>query len=276
MKVVYRNFDVEQKSVQRFLSIDPLAENSRRWSPYNYAYNNPIVFVDPDGMQAVAADVSKKLVEESLDVNVDIGYGRTVTTDQFSGSFSYSGAKVSVNKHKIDNNARKWLEAGGYKPDENISNVEYKETYAQKMVDDVIPLDILYKDAGNPNVKYANNIEGANAEYSLDKTVWVSYKSFTTNLGLFYDLIHEGMHAWDHHNGYLKAFGWNGKDKLSDIVRAATEVRAYQIEKWFGNIFRDDLNEKLYQSYLKIANANIKLPYQIKSYPVFFNNIQRN
>jgi len=69
MNEAFYEFDM----TTRFLTIDPLAAKYFQLSPYAYCANNPITYIDPDGMQIVGAtsDDAKKAQQDINDMFKD-------------------------------------------------------------------------------------------------------------------------------------------------------------------------------------------------------------
>jgi len=88
-----RNYD---PAIGRWFNPDPLTEMSRRYSPYAYALDNPVYFIDPDGMLAENFSVDENDWIKGTD-----GKAATYTKNE-DGSIEWS-ANASTDTQEVGN-----------------------------------------------------------------------------------------------------------------------------------------------------------------------------
>lgn len=82
-----RNYDSARAG---WTTLDPLAEKYYSWSPTNYALNNPVLFVDPDGKEIGLGD----LMKDKDHAKAFMLYAKTKEGKAFLDNFASEGQKL--------------------------------------------------------------------------------------------------------------------------------------------------------------------------------------
>ena len=99
-----RNYDA---SLGRWMNIDPLSEKYYDWSTYTYTLNNPIFFIDPDGMQVDDWYLNKETLDyewhdgsEEKEGYEKIETGTNVVVGNDNFELQENGEFTNINRNK--------------------------------------------------------------------------------------------------------------------------------------------------------------------------------
>jgi RHS repeat-associated protein len=200
--------------VGRFNQIDPLTDVNRRWSPYTYTVDNPIRFIDPDGMQW--ADPNSKRVGERLQYSIN----QRISDDQNN--------LVSV-KSDITETENKIAKYGSSKKlNEKLSGLKDKEVGLKESISNLTASFVELSIMGDSRVtqEFAfKEVTGTEGETYQDAKGGVITMEVVSDA----NAVHESSHGYQFYQGKLTP-GGKGNTGYPNRANSVyeTEISSYK------------------------------------------------
>ena len=101
-------FRIYDPRIGRFLSVDPLTKTFPFFTPYQFASNSPLFYVDLDGLEGVSyyeytlVDGQEVVLRRVIEVDVYVGISHVKKTADSNGSFYVQNDEKKIDKFEYD------------------------------------------------------------------------------------------------------------------------------------------------------------------------------